>query len=84
MNETTRSVEDQNCKHDLARKEASDAEILKTYSTGLLALCLAGSAPIYIYVALLHSLMCFVIVHYSCCFLLLTFLALLNAAVVVK
>ncbi|XVF35770.1 hypothetical protein REPUB_Repub18cG0175000 [Reevesia pubescens] len=47
MNETARfSTEDHNCKHDLARKEASDAEILKTYSTGLLAVCLAGGGQV--------------------------------------
>ncbi|KAK9000889.1 hypothetical protein V6N11_081371 [Hibiscus sabdariffa] len=43
INETPiSSTEDQNCKHDLTRNEASDAEILKTYSTGLLAVCLAS------------------------------------------
>ncbi|OMO61923.1 hypothetical protein CCACVL1_23143 [Corchorus capsularis] len=47
MNETARcSIEDQNFKHDLPRKEASDAEILKTYSTGLLAVCLAGGGQV--------------------------------------
>ncbi|EOY29098.1 hypothetical protein QUC31_020955 [Theobroma cacao] len=47
MNETARySIEDNNCKHDLARKEASDAEILKTYSTGLLAVCLTGGGQV--------------------------------------
>lgn len=57
MNETARySIEDNNCKHDLARKEASDAEILKTYSTGLLAVCLTGSAPILMFMFL--SLFC--------------------------
>ena len=57
MNEAARfSIEDHNCKHDLARKEASDAEILKTYSTGLLAVCLEGSAPISMFMLL--SLFC--------------------------
>ncbi|XP_039018423.1 DDB1- and CUL4-associated factor homolog 1-like isoform X1 [Hibiscus syriacus] len=47
MNETPRSsIEDQNCKHDLTRNEASDAEILKTYSTGLLAVCLASGGQV--------------------------------------
>ncbi|MBA0585031.1 DDB1- and CUL4-associated factor homolog 1 [Gossypium raimondii] len=47
MNETPRfSIEDHNCKHDLPRNEASDAEILKTYSTGLLAVCLAGGGQV--------------------------------------
>ncbi|XP_050366514.1 DDB1- and CUL4-associated factor homolog 1 [Argentina anserina] len=43
MDETPNvSVEHQNCKHDLGGKEVSDFQMLKTYSTGLLALCLAG------------------------------------------
>ncbi|KAK8343200.1 hypothetical protein V6Z12_A08G284800 [Gossypium hirsutum] len=47
MDETPRfSIEDHNCKHDLPRNEASDAEILKTYSTGLLAVCLAGGGQV--------------------------------------
>ncbi|XP_022750399.1 DDB1- and CUL4-associated factor homolog 1-like isoform X2 [Durio zibethinus] len=47
MNETARfSIEDHNCKQDLARKEASDVEILKTYSTGLLAVCLASGGQV--------------------------------------
>ncbi|XVE53452.1 hypothetical protein DITRI_Ditri03aG0004200 [Diplodiscus trichospermus] len=47
MNETARfSIEDHNCKNDLARKEASDGEMLKTYSTGLLAVCLAGGGQV--------------------------------------
>jgi HIV-1 Vpr-binding protein len=31
--------------HNSKSKEASDYEMLKTYSTGLLAVCLAGYAP---------------------------------------
>lgn len=38
------SGEDRYWKHDLGKKEASDSEMLKTYSTGLLAVCLAGYA----------------------------------------
>ena len=42
MDETVRFPgEGRNSKHDLGQKEASHAEMLKTYSTGLLALCLA-------------------------------------------
>lgn len=36
------SGEDRSCKHDLGKKGASASEMLKAYSTGLLALCLAG------------------------------------------
>ncbi|KAE8688113.1 hypothetical protein F3Y22_tig00111000pilonHSYRG00112 [Hibiscus syriacus] len=44
MNDSSRSsIEDQNCKDDLMRNEASDAEILKTYYTGLLVVCLEMS-----------------------------------------
>lgn len=58
MNETPRfSIEDHNCKHDLPRNEASDAEILKTYSTGLLAVCLAGSAPILMFLFLVFPVL---------------------------
>lgn len=32
-------------KHEGGRKEASDSEMLKTYSTGLLAVCLTGYVP---------------------------------------
>ncbi|GMI83858.1 DDB1-CUL4 associated factor 1 [Hibiscus trionum] len=47
MNETPRSsIEDQSCKHDLTRNEASDAEIFKTYFTGLLAVCLASGGQV--------------------------------------
>lgn len=31
--------------HDLGRKKSSDAEMLRTFSTGLLADCLAGYPP---------------------------------------
>lgn len=45
MDETARlSCEDRHLKHDMSRKEASDSEMLKTYATGLLAVCLAGYA----------------------------------------
>ncbi|KAG8636492.1 hypothetical protein MANES_16G138600v8 [Manihot esculenta] len=40
------SGEDRYWKHDLGKKEASDSEMLKTYSTGLLAVCLAGGGQI--------------------------------------
>nr|XP_011467203.1 PREDICTED: DDB1- and CUL4-associated factor homolog 1 [Fragaria vesca subsp. vesca] len=47
MDETSSvSVEYQNWKHDLGGKEVSDFEMLKTYSTGLLALCLAGGGQV--------------------------------------
>lgn len=36
------SAEDRNWKHELGGKEVSDSEMLRTYSTGLLAVCLAG------------------------------------------
>lgn len=36
------SSEEQNLKHSSGRREASDSEMLKTYSTGLLAVCLVG------------------------------------------
>lgn len=43
MDENTRySVEEQSLKHNTGTREASDSEMLKTYSTGLLAVCLAG------------------------------------------
>ncbi|MCI45971.1 DDB1- and CUL4-associated factor-like protein, partial [Trifolium medium] len=45
---TRLSAEEQNLKHGPERKEASESEMLKTYSTGLLAVCLIG------YVMLLH------------------------------
>ncbi|KAK7410307.1 hypothetical protein VNO78_00997 [Psophocarpus tetragonolobus] len=38
--------EEQNLKHNPRRREASDSEMLKTYSTGLLAVCLAGGGQI--------------------------------------
>ncbi|XP_048438328.1 DDB1- and CUL4-associated factor homolog 1-like [Pyrus x bretschneideri] len=47
MDETSiSSVEYQNWKHDLGGKEVSDFEMLKTYSTGLLAVCLAGGGSV--------------------------------------
>ncbi|KAK3210536.1 hypothetical protein Dsin_015242 [Dipteronia sinensis] len=47
MDETVRFPgEGRNSKHDLGQKEASHAEMLKTYSTGLLALCLANGGQI--------------------------------------
>ncbi|KAI4316244.1 hypothetical protein L6164_024242 [Bauhinia variegata] len=43
MDENTRSsAEDQNLKCNLGRREGTDTEMLKTYATGLLAVCLAG------------------------------------------
>lgn len=43
MDESARfSGEDRHSKHDMSKKEASDSEMLKTYGTGLLAVCLAG------------------------------------------
>lgn len=43
---TRLSGEEQNLKRDLGRKEVSDSELLKTYSTGLLAVCLVGGGQI--------------------------------------
>nr|KYP57208.1 Protein VPRBP [Cajanus cajan] len=40
------SAEEQNLKHNPDRREASDSEMLKTYSTGLLAVCLVGGGQI--------------------------------------
>lgn len=46
MDETASfSGEDHNLKHEVGRKEASDSEMLRTYSTGLLAVCLTGYVP---------------------------------------
>lgn len=46
MDETAKSTgEDHNWKHELGRKKSSDSEMLRTFSTGLLAVCLAGYAP---------------------------------------
>lgn len=36
------SGDDQNWKHESGKNEASDSEMLKTYSCGLLAVCLTG------------------------------------------
>lgn len=47
MDETARlSCEDRHLKHHMSRKEASDSEMLKTYATGLLAVCLAGGGQV--------------------------------------
>ncbi|RVW17218.1 DDB1- and CUL4-associated factor-like 1 [Vitis vinifera] len=47
MDENARfSGEDRSWKNDSGRKEASDSEMLRTYSTGLLALCLAGGGQV--------------------------------------
>ncbi|CAL5439733.1 unnamed protein product [Camellia sinensis] len=46
MDETTRPVEDHNWKHELGRKKSSDSEMLRTYSTGLLAVCLSGGGQL--------------------------------------
>ncbi|KAF7830210.1 DDB1- and CUL4-associated factor-like protein 1 [Senna tora] len=47
MHENSRSsIEEQNLKNNSGRKEASDSEMLKTYSTGLLAVCLASGGPV--------------------------------------
>ncbi|XP_058785819.1 DDB1- and CUL4-associated factor homolog 1 [Vicia villosa] len=45
--DSTRSwAEEQNLKPELGEKEASDSEMLKAYSTGLLAVCLVGGGQI--------------------------------------
>jgi len=41
---TGMSSEEQNLKQSSGKREASDSEMLKTYSTGLLAVCLVGYA----------------------------------------
>ncbi|KAM7459693.1 hypothetical protein LguiA_036687 [Lonicera macranthoides] len=46
MDETAKSTgEDHNWKHELGRKK-SDSEMLRTFSTGLLAVCLAGGGQV--------------------------------------
>ncbi|XP_019415003.1 PREDICTED: DDB1- and CUL4-associated factor homolog 1-like isoform X1 [Lupinus angustifolius] len=40
------SAEDQSMKHHPRKKEVSDSEMLKTYSTGLLAVCLIGGGQV--------------------------------------
>lgn len=43
MDETAKSAgEDHDRKHESGRKKSSDPEMLRTYSTGLLAVCLTG------------------------------------------
>jgi len=43
MDETARSSgEDRSWKHETGKRKSSDSEMLKTYSTGLLAVCLEG------------------------------------------
>lgn len=43
MDETAKSAgEDHNRKHESGRKKSSNSEMLRTYSTGLLAVCLSG------------------------------------------
>lgn len=47
MDENIRSsVEEQSLKHNPGPREASDSEMLKTYSTGLLAVCLEGGGSV--------------------------------------
>ncbi|XP_027354388.1 DDB1- and CUL4-associated factor homolog 1 isoform X2 [Abrus precatorius] len=40
------SAEEQHLKHNTGRREASDSEMLKTYSTGVLAVCLVGGGQV--------------------------------------
>ncbi|KAK7283044.1 hypothetical protein RIF29_12270 [Crotalaria pallida] len=40
------SAEDQSLKHNAKKKEASDSEMLKTYATGLFAVCLIGGGKV--------------------------------------
>lgn len=59
------SMEEQNLKHSSRRGEgeASDSEMLKTYSTGLLAVCLSG------YVSMVFQFISLAHVHvYLSCF----------------
>ncbi|KAK3034786.1 hypothetical protein RJ639_034386 [Escallonia herrerae] len=47
VDERTRSSgEDNNCKNEFEGMKSSDSEMLKTYSTGLLAVCLVGDAKV--------------------------------------
>ncbi|KAJ0031575.1 hypothetical protein Pint_12673 [Pistacia integerrima] len=47
MDETARfSGEDRNSSHEVGKREASDSEMLRTYSTGLLVLCLSGGGQV--------------------------------------
>ncbi|CAI9771660.1 unnamed protein product [Fraxinus pennsylvanica] len=47
MDETPRtSVDDHNWKHESGRRKTFDSEMLRTYSTGLLAMCLASGGQI--------------------------------------
>lgn len=47
MDETARSSgQDHNWKNELGRRKSSDSEMLRTYSTGLLAVCLAGGGQV--------------------------------------
>ncbi|CAL1412276.1 unnamed protein product [Linum trigynum] len=63
MDETVRFPgEDRSCKADAVKREASDSEMLKAYSTGLLAVCLAGGGQVVEDVltsGLSRKLMCF-------------------------
>ncbi|CAL1361805.1 unnamed protein product [Linum trigynum] len=54
--------EDRSCKADTVKRKASDSEMLKAYSTGLLAVCLAGGGQVVEDVltsGLSRKLMCF-------------------------
>ncbi|KAI8547754.1 hypothetical protein RHMOL_Rhmol07G0220000 [Rhododendron molle] len=47
MDETAKSAgEDHNRKHESGRKKSSNSEMLRTYSTGLLAVCLSGGGQV--------------------------------------
>ncbi|XP_044471701.1 DDB1- and CUL4-associated factor homolog 1-like [Mangifera indica] len=47
MDETARiSVEHRNSRHEVGKREATDSEMLGTYSTGLLVLCLSGGGQV--------------------------------------
>ena len=61
MEETGKfSAEDRNWKHESGGKEVSDSEMLRTYSTGLLAVCLAGYATaVTLFTILLNTLVHF-------------------------
>lgn len=60
MNDNTRSSgEDHNWKHDSGRRKSSDSEMLRTYSTGILGVCLAG----YVWFS-----RCFIFIWVTCSF----------------
>lgn len=55
LNDASRSsCEDSNLNNDCGQRKSSDAEMLKTYSTGILALCLAGYALYFCLIVMIY------------------------------